>query len=194
MSARSCALPLLLALLLLLTACSPVSETDDFAYAALPFTASVRGTYTLTDGISRPITARISVGPLLPNGERTMTVSFTQPPSLAGITVTASPTRRSSGEIRRTVTFSAPSDHGDLEFTADGQEFDGFLRFAEALLPAGDVVTISPTDGDGLRSVTRRTADGKQTAVFLLQKGRALPLRVTLTTAEECLELSVDDS
>ena len=83
---------LVLILLLFFTACSSASPKDDFTYTASSFTANVRGTYTSANGVPHPITARITVGDLLDRADpaaRPITVVFTAPETLAGITVEA---------------------------------------------------------------------------------------------------------
>ena len=88
----------LMGLLLILSACSPAIPADDFGYAATPFSASVRGTYTPSDGSPRPIAATVSWGAPAPEGEQThrpVTMTFTQPPALEGASVKAVWTMRS---------------------------------------------------------------------------------------------------
>ena len=190
------ALPLVLALLLLplsLQACTPPPPPDDFAYAEGAFSASVRGTYTPAGGDAKPIAADIRIGAPLPEGHP-ITIRFTQPPALAGVTVTAAYAPEggdADGPAARTVTFSYPSAYGEITASSQAGEFDGLLRFAEALLPLGDVTAVSPTAEDGTHTVTRRTADGDAEATYLFTRGSSLPLRVTVTSAGERLELVV---
>lgn len=177
-------LPVLLICLLMLYACSPAPPADDFAYALTAFTTSVRGTYTPADGVPRPIAATVSVGEPSAGGgpaDRPMTVTFTQPPALAGLTVSSVFERDSQGQPLRTVTFTYPSAYGEVKVTSQEGEFDGFLRFAEALLPLGDIAEVSPAAEDGTHTVTRRTADGTREAVYLFSAEQALPLRVKIT-------------
>ncbi|MBQ9151896.1 MAG: hypothetical protein IJX72_06570 [Clostridia bacterium] len=187
-------LPLLLLLLLLLSACSPVGSTDDFAYAAAPFTATVRGTYTPKDGIPRPITAKITAGAPVAGEDpaiRPVTVTFTEPPSLSGVTVTAAYETDTDGMASRIVTFSYPSAYGEVKTSVQAGELDGFLRFAEALLPIGDVTSVTPAAEDGTHTVTRITEDGTREAVFLFSPEQALPLRVTVKEGAEAIEFTV---
>jgi hypothetical protein len=144
---------------------------------------TVEGTYLPAsdeDGTPRPFAARITVGAPM-NGDltlRDLSVTFTSPDTLAGMTVTATPSPATDGGYSRAVTFSYPSDYGEIQVIAKGREFDGFLRFAEALLPMGDVTERSPTAEDGSYTVTRKTADGARETVFLFTKGRKLPYAV----------------
>jgi hypothetical protein len=164
------------------TACTPAPK-DPFAYAAAPFSVTVEGAYLPANdpsGAPRPFAARITVGAPVGGDPtlRDMTVTFTSPDTLAGMTVTATPSPATDGSYSRAVTFSYPSDYGEVRFTATGEELDGLLRFAEALLPIGDVNERSPTAEDGSYTVTRKTADGARETVFFFTKGRELPYTV----------------
>ena len=190
-------LPCLLVFCLLLcsTACTPAPR-DPFAYAAAPFSVTVEGTYLPAsdpEGTPRPVAVRVTAGEPV-NGDptlRDMTVTFTSPDTLAGVTVTATPSPAPDGGYGRAVAFSYPSDYGEVRFTATGDELDGLLRFAEALLPMGDVTERSPTAEDGSYTVTRKTADGGREAVFVFAEGEAFPRRVTLTDRRGRVELTV---
>ena len=182
-------------LLLCSTACVP-AQGDPFAYAASPFSVTVEGTYLPANdpsGAPRPFAARITVGAPM-NGDltlRDLSVTFTSPDTLAGATVTATLSPVADGGYSRAVTFSYPSDYGEIQVIAKGREFDGFLRFAEALLPLGDVTERSPTAEDGSYTVTRKTADGGREAVFVFAEGEKIPRRVTLTDRRGRVELTV---
>ena len=189
-------LPFWLSLLLMLPACSPPPPTDDFAYAASPFTATIRGSYTLSDGVSRPIAATAAVGEPPTAGtpsDRDMTVTFTQPPALEGVVLSSAHQLNEEGQMVRTVTLTSPSAYGEITASSDVGAFDGFLRFAEALLPLGDVVSVSPTAEDGTHTVTRKTSDGGWEAVYLFSSEHTLPLRITVTMlmSGEVIELIV---
>lgn len=182
----------LLALCLLLTACAPATA-DPFAYAEGSFSLSVAGTYLPAadpDGAPRPFTAEITAGPPQ-NGDptlRDLTVTFTSPDSLAGLTITATVTASSEG-ANRAVRFTYPSAYGSIQATAEGDELDGLLRFGEGWLPLGDVTEISPKDVDGRYTVTRRR--GEREAVFTFVTGETLPTRVRLTDERGALEMAV---
>lgn len=182
----------LLALCLLLTACAPATA-DPFAYAEGSFSLSVAGTYLPAadpDGAPRPFTAEITAGPPQ-NGDptlRDLTVIFTSPDSLAGLTITATVTA-SSEAVNRAVRFTYPSAYGSIHATAEGDELDGLLRFGEGWLPLGDVTEISPKDVDGRYTVTRRR--GEREAVFTFVAGETLPTRVRLTDERGALEMAV---
>ena len=182
-------------LLLCSTACVP-AQGDPFAYAAVPFSVTVEGTYLPAsdpNGTPRPFAARVTVGAPM-NGDptlRDLTVTFTSPDTLAGVTVTATPSPATDGGYGRAVTFSYPSDYGEVRFTATDTELNGLLRFAEAWLPMGDVTEISPVAEDGSYTVTRRTGDGGREAVFVFAEGDKLPRRVSLTDRRGRVEATV---
>lgn len=190
-------LPIILALLaalLSISACSPASPKDDFSYAAAPFSAAVRGTYTPADGVPRPVTARITVGEPLSRDDpaaRPVTVVFSAPDPLAGLTAEACYQTDTDGRICRTVTFTYPSPYGEVTTSSDNGGMEGLLRFAEALLPIGDVTSVSPTAKDGTHTVARTTADGSREAVFLFSSEQALPLRVSVRSNGETLDLII---
>ena len=181
-------------LLLCSTACVP-AQGDPFAYAAVPFSVTVEGTYLPASdegGTPRPVTAQNTVGAPM-NGDltlRDMTVTFTSPDTLAEATVTVTPSPTTDGGYDRAVTFSYPSDYGEIQVIAKGREFDGFLRLAEALLPMGDVTERSPTAEDGSYTVTRKTTDGGREAIFVFAEGETFPRRVTLTDGWGRVELN----
>ena len=182
-------------LLICSTACVP-AQGDPFAYAAAPFSVTVEGTYLPAsdpNGTPRPFAVRITVGAPM-NGDptiRDLSVTFTSPDTLAGATVTATPSPATDGGYSRAVTFAYPSDYGEVGFTATGDELDGLLRFAEALLPMGDVTERSPTDEDGSYTVTRKTADGGREAVFVFVAGETFPRMVILTDRWGRVELTM---
>lgn len=176
---------LVLCLLLCSAACSPAPK-DPFAYAAAPFSVTAEGTYLPAndpDGTPRPIAVRVTAGEPV-NGDptlRNLTVTFTAPASLGGAAVTAALSPAPDGTVTRSVVFTYPSDYGEITVTAKGNEFDGLLRFAEALLPIGDAVEVSPVGEDGSLTVTRRTGDGTREAKFTFAEGKTFPTRVILT-------------
>ena len=186
---------LILCLVFCSAACSPAPK-DPFAYAAAPFSVTAEGTYLPAndpDGTPRPIAVRVTAGEPV-NGDptlRNLTVTFTAPASLGGAAVTAALSPSPDGTVTRSVVFTYPSDYGEITVTAKGNEFDGLLRFAEALLPVGDVTAISPVGGDGSFTVTRKTADGTREAVFSFAEGTAFPTRVILTDGQGRVELTV---
>lgn len=182
-------------LLICSSACVP-AQGDPFAYAAAPFSVTVEGTYLPVNdegGTPRPVAATVTAGAPVGGDPtlRNLTVTFTSPDTLAGATVTATPSPAADGGYARAVTFSYPSEYGEVGFTATGEELDGLLRFAEALLPIGDVTERSPTAEDGSYTVTRKTADGGREAVFVFAAGETFPRRVTLTDGKGGVELMV---
>ncbi len=183
---------ILLILALSCHACAPARPKDPFAYAKEPFAASVRGTYTPAgDTAPRPFAATVTAGAPVDGDptRRDLTVTFTAPDTLAGVTVTATLSPAPDEGYARTVTFTYPSDYGNIRVTAKGPEFDGFLRFAEALLPLGDVAKVSPKAADGSYTVICRARDRE--AVFTFSEEQDLPLRVTVTTPTESLSFTV---
>ena len=189
-------LPVLLLLLFclsFLSACAPPSRRDPFAYAETPFSLSVEGVYLPAndqDGTPRPFAATVTVG--APQGEdptlREIAVTFTSPESLAGMTVTASPSTAPDGSISRRVAFTYPSNYGSIQTTAEGGELDGFLRFALGWIPAGDVTEISPQAPDGSYSITR--TEGGRVAVFTFGLGRDFPTGVKITDERGTVEMN----
>lgn len=185
---------LLLSCLMALTACTPPSRRDPFAYAEAPFSLSVEGVYLPAndqDGTPRPFAATVTAG--APQGgdltQRGLSVTFTSPESLAGMTVTASPSTAPDGALTRGVAFTYPSDYGNVQATARGDELDGLLRFAEGWLPVGDVTDISPKAADGSYTITRR--EGDRVAVFTFGAGETFPTGVKLTDKRGTVEMSV---
>ena len=186
---------LVFCLLFCSTACVP-AHGDPFAYAAAPFSVTVAGTYLPASdegGTPRPVAATVTAGAPVGGAPtlRDMTVTFTSPDTLAGVTVTVTLSPATDGSYSRAVTFAYPSAYGEIQVIAKGREFDGFLRFAEALLPLGDVTERSPTAEDGSYTVTRKTADGGGEAVFVFAEGETFPRRVTLTDGKGWVELTV---
>ncbi len=185
---------ILLALILSLCACAPAAQKDPFAYAAAPFSLSVEGTYLPANdggGTPRPFAATVTAGAPV-NGDptlRNLTVTFTAPETLAGVTVTATLPPAPDGAVMRSVVFSYPSDYGRVELTAKGAEFDGLLRFAEALLPVGDAAEVSQKASDGRYTVTRRK--GEREAVFTFSEGSGFPVSVRLTDGRGVVEMNV---
>ena len=188
---------LVLCLLLCSTACSPAPK-DPFAYAAAPFSVTAKGTYLPIndpDGTPRPIAVRVTAGEPV-NGDptlRNLTVTFTVPASLGGASVTVALSPSPDGTVTRSVVFTYPSDYGEITVTAKGNEFDGLLRFAEALLPVGDVTAISPAAEDESFTVTRKTADGTREAVFTFAAGTAFPTGVTLTDERGQVKMRIEN-
>lgn len=186
------AVSLILCLLFSLTACTPTAPRDPFAYAAAPFSLLVEGTYLPvndSDGAPRPFAVRISAGAPVDGDPalRDLTVTFTAPDTLAGLTVTATLSPAPEGTVTRAVTFTYPSDYGQVSFTAENGELDGLLRYAEAWLPIGDVAGISPQDENGGYTIVRRT--GGREAVFTLAEGQALPVGVRLTDGRGIVDM-----
>lgn len=192
------AILLILCLVFCSTACSPAPK-DPFAYAAAPFSVTVEGTYLPAndpEGTPRPVAAIVTAGAPL-NGDptlRDLTVIFTAPPSLRCIQVTATLSPAHDGTVTRSVIFSYPSDYGEVNVTAKGDELDGLLRFAEALLPVGDVAEISSVDKDGSYTVTRIAGDGGRETVFVFTEGAVFPSAVILTDERGRVELAVAEN
>ena len=183
----------ILAALLLLPACTPTVPRDPFSYAAAPFSLTVEGTYLPAndlEGIPRPFTARVTAG--APTGGspilRSLAVTFFSPASLSGLTITATLSPSADGTVTRAVTLTYPTDYGNLQATAQGTEFDGYLRFAEAWLPIGDVTEVSPKAPDGTYTVTRQS--GERRAIFTFSD-EAIPINVRLTDSRGVIEMRI---
>ena len=178
-----------------LCACTPSVVADPFAYADAPFTVSLRGTYTPAGGEATKVAVAVVYGPVAEGGppsaggmRRDLTLTFSEPTSLAGLTVTV--THDQGGT--RTVTLTYPSSYGTIT-ASDPAAFDGYLRFAEALLPAGDEINRSPLSPDGCFTVTRRRAsDGREARfTFSTTSDSPFPLVVRVTDPSGTLELTV---
>ena len=187
---------LILCLVFCSTACSPAPR-DPFAYAAAPFSVTVEGTYLPAndpEGTPRPVAAMVTAG--VPIGGdlalRDLTVTFTAPTSLRGVTVTAALSPAADGSYGRAVAFSYPSDYGEVRFTATGNELDGLLRFAEALLPVGDVAEVSPVAEDGSFTIVF-LGDGKTDFRLELTALRDHPQKYDLGECEFHLAFLTDD-
>ena len=179
-------------LLLHSTACTPAPR-DPFAYAASPFSVSVEGTYLPAndlDGTPRPFAAEIAASAPV-GGDPTLrglTVTFFSPASLSGLTITATLSPSADGTVTRAVTLTYPTDYGNLQANAKGTEFDGYLRFAEAWLPIGDVTEVSPKAPDGTYTVTRQSEERR--AVFTFSD-EAIPINVRLTDSRGVIEMRI---
>ena len=190
-------LPVLLLLLFclsFLSACAPPSRRDPFAYANEAFSLSVEGFYLPANdpsGSPRPFAATVTVGE--PRSQdpalRALSVTFTAPETLAGVTVTATLSPSPDGALTRGVAFTYPSDYGNIQTTAEGGELDGFLRFVEGWLPVGDVTEISPKSPDGSYTVTRK--DGDRIAVFTFGAGETFPTGVRITDKRGTVDMTV---
>lgn len=150
--------------------CAPLVRYD-LSYAEGTFTVAVSGQMCRTipvevnsehamtgvDGVGEPfaVAATVTFGP--PADEtgiiggadglqgRDVSVTFTAPPALAGITVVAATepvTSSSDGHRVTTVRL------GDLTVSApSGGAYDGLLVIARACLPVGDIVRVTPGGG-----------------------------------------------
>ncbi len=153
------------------------------SFAATVIVGSIRdaaGTAATGDGTGS-VAGQAAVGA----APREIAITFAEPPALTGVTVT-----RRSENGGSLVTLQRQGT--EMEITADDSAapgtYDALLRFAEALLPTGDITAVSPTE-NGCRTVTR--TEGDRVAVFTFVDGISLPTRVTLETDRERLEMTV---
>ena len=194
-----------------------------FSYMEENFSATVKGNVTryaadgykgdaslvgdgLTD-ISRSFEATVSVESVGAGGSRlvsALTVTYTAPPSLRGVTVSYVADAAQAGGARvtltRTVPMHATADMGagvaervitvDLSAT-DPAVRDALLAPAGVLLPVGDITAVSAV-ADGRYTVTR--TDGDTEAVFAFVKGQTLPAGVTWTSPARQVEIEVKQS
>ena len=194
-----------------------------FSYMEENFSATVSGSVTrfaedgykgdaslvgdgLTD-ISRSFEATVSVEGVGAGESRqvsALTVTYTAPPSLRGVTVSYVADATQAGGARvtltRTVPMHATADMGagvtervitvDLSAT-DPAVRDALLAPAGVLLPAGDVTAVGAVT-DGRYTVTR--TDGDTEAVFTFAKGQTLPVEVTWTSHTRQVEIEVKQS
>ncbi len=172
-----------------LCGCETPGEEDPFAYADKAFSATVRGSFTRIGegaaageervGVAVPVAATVSVAAPTTDGERPMTLTFSEPAALAGVRVS----RDTAGQV--TVTF--PGTPRGPTWTDTTGAFNALLRFATVLLPAGDIVAVTPTV-DGTRTVT---VEGGGRRVAYTGTGGSLPTAVIATDGSERLELTV---
>lgn len=215
-----CVLATLLVAAFLAGCASAPSADRAFSYMEENFSATVTGNVTrfaedgykgdaslvgdgLTD-VSRSFEATVSVEGVGAGGSRqvsALTVTYTAPPSLRGVTVSYVADAAQAGGARvtltRTVPMHATADMGagvtervitvDLSAT-DPAVRDALLAPAGVLLPTGDVTAVSATT-DGRYTVTR--TDGDIEAVFTFAKGQTLPVEVTWTTPTRQVEIAV---
>ncbi len=210
---RVLACVLVMAVCLAVVSCTPdTPAVPDFSYAEGAFTATVRGAFvrTIGDGymgaaslvgdtrteVRQAVSAVVEVEAPVAEGARGMRVTFTEPSVLAGVSVV-----REAGSGVVTLHWPCPAeassastgvdDKGTLVLAAEGAE--GLLRFAEALLPAGDIEKYTPVL-HGESTVERRSRDGDFSAIFTFsaENGRTLPTHVVVSTPEERLELQVE--
>ena len=186
----------------LLAGCSPAAAlggearamTRSFAYSAVPFAVSIRGQYAgmaETSGVRGNFSATVTYGTPDAEGGRDIRLTFTSPPTLAGLTVSTHYEGSAPGDNpERTVTLSYPSPYGTVTSETRGSCYDGLVRYAEALLPIGNVTGVSPMDKAGVNTVTRTSISGRQ-AVFTFSKDASLPLRVEVTDTYGTLSLTV---
>ena len=194
-----------------------------FSYMEENFSATVKGNVTryaadgykgdaslvgdgLTD-ISRSFEATVSVESVGAGGSRqvsALTVTYTAPPSLRGVTVSYVADAAQAGGARvtltRTVPMHATADMGagvtervitvDLSAT-DPAVRDALLAPAGVLLPTGDITAVGAVT-DGRYTVTR--TDGDIEAVFTFAKGQTLPVEVTWTSHTRQVEIEVKQS
>ncbi len=193
-------------LLLLLAVCGsllccgcrrPLSPGPSFAYADEDFSVLVTGEITRLSpdgytgdptlvgtslaGVARPFAATVTVH-TDPSGDRTESVTYTDPPSLAGVTLTHQ--TRTDGQVTLTLSRSTkdqPPLTVDLSAVPTARTAS-LLAPVQMLLPKGDIQTVSPTE-DGCTTVTRALSNGFVT--FTFQSGRDFPVSVTWETTRE---------
>lgn len=193
--------------LLLLTACaSPVPYGGDgreLSYADGAFCASVRGTLrrTAPDGytgdpalvgegrtnVPWAVAADVRVSAPDDAGCRTVTVTYTAPDSLCGLTVTRTTAVHPDGSMIVTDTLAL----GSLTVTDDAGRYTRLLLPALSLLPAGDVTDIAQ-DADGRRVLTVRTED--VTFMYTCIDGSRLPVSVSVTGDGFTADFSVTET
>ncbi len=192
-------------LLLMGISCSSKPMADQpFSYADKAFSATIRGTLTRLSldgytgspalvgtpltGIPQPIAATVAIGEKQADGRRDMTVTFSEPPALAGISVMQT-TPTPDVPHRVTLTRATAAGTVTLDDTTAPGCYDALLRYAEALLPQGDIAIVSPLS-DGCRTIT--CVEGMHKTTFTFMEGRTLPIHVSMESTAERLELTVD--
>ena len=155
---------------------SPDGYDGDPALAGEPYTNKIMDVAaTVTVGTQTPDP---SDGSLLP-GE--LTVCFTAPAALDGLTVTR--TTNAQGQTATSIS------RGQLSYTATDSSFDGLLLVALALLPHGDVTSVSSTE-QNTRTVTLVSDHITRTLTFT--DHQTFPSRVYLSHPTGWLDLYVD--
>lgn len=208
----------LLAAAMLLTGCSAHASADRaFSYMEEDFSATVSGSVTrlASDGytgdaaligeslydVSRPFEATVTVKTRVDAaGERfvsALSVTYTAPSSLRGVTVSYTSDGSARAGSARVILTRAVADRGsvredrtitvDLSATSPAVR-DALLAPAGVLLPTGDISAVSPATG-GTYTVTRR--DGDTEATFEFTKGESLPTRVTWSSPARRVEVTV---
>lgn len=195
--------------LLLTTACAPGvpfgGDGRELSYADGAFRASVRGTLcrTVPDGytgdpalvgegrtdVPWSVAADVSVTAPDGTGCRTVTVTYTAPDSLSGLTVTRSSAAGEDGSLTVTDTVTM----GSVTVTdKDGAgRYTRLLLPALSLLPAGDVTDVTH-DADGRRVLTVRAEDVTLNYTFI--DDSRLPVSVVVTGSGFTADFLVTDT
>lgn len=190
---------LLLAITVIWCGCSSNPPTR-LTYADKGFSVTVRGQINRTapDGYTgdpaltgesytnQPldIAATVTVGPPSSPTDhlpRELTVRFTAPDTLQGMTVT----RRTNAQ-GKTESFIS---QGTLTYTVESDDIDRLCFVALALLPEGDITTVSPTE-NGVYTVT--LTSGEITRALTLIDGQDFPSHARLDHPHGWVELYVD--
>ena len=170
----------LVALLLILSAAGCArGASDPLAYTKDTFSVSIRGKVCRTapdgrgdGGDVTEVSGEVSVDPVA----GTATVVFTAPETIADIEAS----RGADGvvTVRR----------GEL--TLSGDAFAGLMRLADALLPAGNVVSRTPVR-DGTYTATVRS--GTTETVMDYAEGATLPARIRMTDAYGWVDVYINE-
>ncbi len=192
-----------------------VSPERAFSYADHDFSVNVQGSvirlssdgYTgdasligdrLTD-VPRDFAATVSVQTKKDAAGETvvsaMSVVYTAPKSLCGVTVTYLNAEDGRAGQARVMLTRAIADgvSTDREMTIDLSAIspavrDALLAPVGVLLPRGDVVALSPTE-KGCYTVTRR--EGDREAIFTFVVGKSMPTSVTWTSPERVVDIKI---
>lgn len=215
---RGLSLLVAIVMMLGLVSCAPArgdvgNAEKAFSYASRPFTATLRITRTrsASDGYTgdlslvgdpltdRAVTLTATVSyapPVSPAGAGDTTLTFTSPDSLAGMQVTRVPAdpadggqSQKKGQEGDVVTLTLKTPYGTI--CASGEAYTPLLRYADAILPHGDILGISPTQ-DGTYTVTRQSPS-VGTITYTFTKDSDLPRIVEMVTNDETLRISVDE-
>lgn len=193
--------------LLLMTACAPGvpfgGDGRELSYADGAFRASVRGTLcrTVPDGYTgdpvlvgegrtnAPWTVAADVSVTAPDGAgcRTVTVTYTAPDSLRGLTVTRSSAAGGDGSLTVTDTVTL----GSVTITDTEGLYTRLLLPALSLLPAGNVTDVTH-DADGRRVLTVHAED--VIFVYTCMDGSRLPVSVVVTGSGFTADFSVTEA
>lgn len=172
-------------------------EGAGLGYTEGDFEAVVRGWYTRTEGdgyggdparAGETLTGREQafaavVQVAQTTGEPTVTVTYTEPESIAGLVVTR---RGDTAEGAATITVSVY----ELSVQATDSRYDRLLLPATALLAQGDITAVG-RDGEGRRTVTLTSSEPAALTTCSFLSGVTLPVMIRMSAEGWELDMRV---